>query len=1159
MDDSLESIFRTDYMPHGHCYLWKPEILWLNIVSDSLIALAYFSIPVALYYIVEKRTDMEFRGIFILFSAFIFMCGITHMFSIYTIYTGAYGIHGIIKFLTAIISCLTAYRLYQNVPLALDLPSPSELKKAYKIANQAELERVQLENEKQQEVLIRESTDSAHIGILVVDENGSIKMANEASCQIFGYTKSEFEGSHLNFLLPKEARNHHTLLIEKFFEADESEIIMASDRIVTGVTKEGNRIPIEVRLNKRIHGDKRLVFASFQDISERLKVAKQLKDSETTLRSIINALPLGMHVLEMQDNELKLTDCNQTALEVLRQSRTDIVGKGIADAYPGIKDTELEKTYRDIALYGGVFHNESVEYNHDGTDGIFDVQCFQSKVGTAIILFQDVTTKKWAEKSIKEKDRFINTAFNASITGVYIYNLLENKIDFINETYTTITGYTLYDIGLIDNELFLRNFHPDEQNRMQNHLKSLLVDPLNTERKPVEYRFKHKDGHWIWCLGQDVILDRDDSGKVTRFMGSFIDISNQKELQHNLVELKESAEKANLAKSEFLANMSHEIRTPMNAILGLTSLVLQMDITQKQEDYLSKVVTSSTSLLHILNDILDYSKMEAGKLNIVEEPFNLRSLIENGIGLFTLNLEQKSIAINVLIHDELKDYYRGDPLRINQILNNLIGNAIKFTTRGSISIEAKIEDHALSNQDYDTINISVKDTGIGMSSEQVSMLFEPFNQADTSIMRKYGGTGLGLTICKTLAAMMNGEIKVESQKNVGSCFSLCLPLKALNEQEIYEYERSTYKDGLGSDEEKLQLRAADNTTALLVEDNVTNQLVAEEFLGLLNVKVVIAENGLIALEKFEQAEFDIVFMDIQMPVMDGLTAASKLRQTQKGKHIPIIAMSAAVLQSDVEKVKSVGMNDHIAKPIDMNALSNIVQRYLKTKSQLQSDDKKGDKRSPLFDYPELDSLDVNDALARIMQNEQLYLRLLKSFIVDAASSSEHLTIAYNDHNNQAIYKIAHKLKGLSGSIGASRLQALCVKLEEQTTEEQVSKDKITKISEVKDLLEDTIEKITLFLSREHVQVIEESKKAARVAANTIAAQEDIFTGLVSLKTKLDGGSFMAMDDVYEIVPSIEQVFDDAELNNFVNCINHLNYEDAIRLINKVLLEYSSNT
>ena len=382
----------------------------------------------------------------------------------------------------------------------------------------------------------------------------------------------------------------------------------------------------------------------------------------------------------------------------------------------------------------------------------------------------------------------------------------------------------------------------------------------------------------------------------------------------------EAAQASEKSKSEFLANMSHEIRTPMNAILGMTQLALRGELNPRARNYVEKSNIAATNLLRILNDILDFSKMDAGKMELSNSHFQLKNVIANTRQLISVAIKDKNIKTKIILDKDVPKAYYADSIRLGQVLTNLTSNAVKFSkSEGTITLNISL---LKEDSKYAYIQFSVSDEGIGISQENQQKLFQSFSQAESSTQRRFGGTGLGLAISKKIVDLMDGEIWVESEIDEGSTFSFYIKMQKSNKNAILENNNDTQKAI------QLAVEKLNGTNVLLVEDNELNQELAVDLLTNSGLNVSVANNGKEAIEVMETQEFDIVLMDVQMPVMDGYEATKILRKEERFKNIPIIALSANVMQDDVEKVKLFGMNDHIGKPINVTTLLTTMAKWM---------------------------------------------------------------------------------------------------------------------------------------------------------------------------------------------------------------------------------------
>ncbi|WP_157826854.1 ATP-binding protein [Macromonas nakdongensis] len=529
----------------------------------------------------------------------------------------------------------------------------------------------------------------------------------------------------------------------------------------------------------------------------------------------------------------------------------------------------------------------------------------------------------------------------------------------------------------------------------------------------------------------------DELGRLGQAFNDLLDTIDTQEAQQRaaqqMVELRTTElAAANAAKSEFLANMSHEIRTPMNAVLGLTQLLLDTELNAKQRDHLGKAHQAAAALLGILNDVLDYAKIEAGQLRVESVPLALDEVLTQSLDLFQARASEKGLRLRLHLPTEVPRQLEGDPLRLGQVLTNLVGNAVKFTERGGVDVAVTcLDPHA----DPVQLRVSVQDSGIGMTAEQAERVFDAFIQADASTTRRYGGTGLGLSICKRLVGLMGGQIGVHSSPGQGSTFWFTVALRRGTASATAHAPRPRRGQGLA--ELARLTRPIHGALVLLVDDNATNLLVAQEFLEKMGLHVQTADSGRAAVDAVARGAFDAVLMDLHMNDMDGFAAARAVRALPHGRQLPIIALSAAALPRDVADSHAAGMDDHLAKPIVPRALAECLLRWIPPHTLPPSGP---DTLSPTDDPAHrpftVPGLDLDSAVQGLDHDWDALRRVLRSFHRDTLHAPAQLTQALAQHAWPEAHRIAHTVKGLAPLIGATPLHRAAEALEQALTEQR---------------------------------------------------------------------------------------------------------------------------
>lgn len=761
-----------------------------------------------------------------------------------------------------------------------------------------------------------------------------------------------------------------------------------------------------------------------------------LSDSENRYRDLFHRSPVAYLILE---NGM-FTDCNQAAKDLMGGPQDALIGVTPNDLSPerqpdGVASAEAVNRYIRSAGIEGSVRFEWLLKRLDGESLWADVSLAaipsDNPGSVFLVALHDITERKRTEEALNANQRRYDQLGHQSRTFLWEVDS-DGLFTYVSATVESVIGFRPEELV---GKLHYFDICPEVD---RDSLIGLGMDVFKHSESLVnlENRIVAKDGRVVTVMTSGVPL-YDATGMPIGFRGSDTDITDRKTMEVQLLKAKESAEAANAAKSEFLANMSHEIRTPMNGVIGMTSLLLDTELDEQQRDYAETVRTSSESLLGLLNDILDLSKIEARKLALEAVDFNLAHLIDDSAASLDVRAREKGLKLSYLVDENVPMQLHGDPVRLCQILNNLVGNAVKFTQEGEVSVRV-----ALFNKTDSCIELhfSISDTGIGIPESQLAHIFEKFSQVDASTTRKFGGTGLGLAISRELVEMMGGDIGVESHEGEGSVFwfSVRLGYSQDSTGDVELPERRVMVGASDTNQGRRKIDGADRFTILLVEDNPTNQAVAAGALRQFGFRVNVVSSGEEALESYRGESYDLIFMDVQMQEMDGLEATRRIRYWESGrksgKKVPIIALTAHAMQGDRERCIEAGMNDHVPKPVSTTALRVAVARWLPIGEEVKEAETSAMNPQPtgshVFDYTSF--------LQRLRGDEQLARTIAEVFIEDIPQQLSHLSERILSADYQNASQIAHTIRGAAINLSAEEFSLLASRLEQALRKEEFS-------------------------------------------------------------------------------------------------------------------------
>lgn len=858
-----------------------------------------------------------------------------------------------------------------------------------------------------------------HSGIVAEDENRKVVFTNQMYCEIISSPLSPkaMIGNDVPDLT-QETKDlfakpvSYVSEINKLLHFKEPKLEQVLE-MKDGRFFERNYLPIFI--NETYKG----ALWKYTDVTKKINVEKELRRSEENYRSIIEH---ASDIIYKTNDKGFFVFVNPVAERITGYSKEELYKMHFSELiradhklkavkfYLNQVRNKIASTYLEFPLINKkgkeIWLGQSVQFSY------VSVNSQQFELTSMAI---DITKQKLFESLIKkqeEKYRNIITNMNLGLIEVSP----NEDILHANQGFCKMSGFSQEElIGKKASELFVMDIDLIEEKKK---LRSESISDMY--QMPV----KHKNGDVRWWTVSGA-PNFNDSGEFIGSIGIHLDITDQKKLEKELEASKIKAELASKAKEAFLANMSHEIRTPLNAIIGMIRELGKETLNADQKMYVEKSSIASKHLLSIINNVLDISKIEAGELTLEEEHFSLDNSVNNVLSIMSSRAEEKDIYLKSEFFSNIHPAVIGDPLRIEQVLINLVGNAIKFTAHGGISIKCSLLNNYADEQ---KIKIAVTDTGVGMDKSYLKNIFKKFSQEDRSVSRKYGGTGLGLAITYELIQLMGGTIEVESEKNIGTTFNVIVTLKKSEPSKIKIKEEAN---------ETISLNGL---KILLVEDNELNRFVAQNTFKYHKCIVDEAVNGLDALEKLKQKQYDIILMDIQMPEMDGLEATEKIR-TELKIETPVIALTANAFKSEVEKCKLAGMNDYLTKPFEETALLKLISKYTHVNFVSMSEiveNKNEEVVSKLYDLNKLKELSRGD--------KGFVKKMVSLFVEQAKVSLQQINTAYEVNDHDTIHKIAHRLKPSIDNLGITSLKQEIRELE-SLAKKQIEGNELTMLIE----------------------------------------------------------------------------------------------------------------
>ncbi len=849
----------------------------------------------------------------------------------------------------------------------------------------------------------REIVEGANDIVFTADTQGKISYVNPVALRITGYQESELLGKHYLDLVPPE----HRQTVESFYGEQLSRGRRTTYLEFPILTKSKTTMWFghNVRLMKK---DGQVV--GFQgvarDITRQRLTDELLRKSKERYKQLVETSPDAVLI----HNEGIVKYVNASGLRLLHAARQDQVldhpfsefvhPDHRAKLIPDVIDAAQEKDFvrpSDVKLIRADGNLAYVEASTIPLD-YDDRPSFQ-------VIARDISSRKDAEEKLQASERKFRALIENAYDGVALIES-DGRFFYLSPSVERILGYDpSYLVGRYPQEFV----PPEDIAGILTPLKALVKKP--GAGLVGQYRFRHKDGSWHWleAIITNLLFDRD----VNAIVANFHDVTKRKREEAELLKAKEAAEAATKAKSQFLAVMSHEIRTPMNGVLAVTELLQTTRLTEQQKEFVDTMQSSGKLLLTIINDILDLSKIEYGDIEFQRLPVNVRDCVQEVCDLLRLQTMKKGIRFSFTIDPPVPTNVISDKTRVMQVLFNITGNAVKFTDRGEVSVHVGVQED---EDESCSLVFTVRDTGIGIPKERLHSLFEPFTQIDSSTTRENGGTGLGLSISSKIVARMGGKIFVQSEIGKGSTFTFSLPVpKARETADPSTEDTLPLPEIQGSDSD----RPESLLRILVAEDNATNRFVMQQALKVIGYQCDIAVDGIEAVEAERKTEYDVIFMDLHMPKMDGFEATAEIIRMGKNQKLPtIIALTADVPESVKRRCIEYGMSYFLAKPISIRDLKSVLNKVTEENSSTIETPSSAEDETAVSIKDRLHVLGFDADLSSAVEFLQTVYDDMQTNVRDAQSAFEA-----NDSDSLRLH--VHSLKGAATNIGAAGLADVC--------------------------------------------------------------------------------------------------------------------------------------